>query len=269
MPVQHPFEFDKRNDMKRFDPAIVFGVLLLVGGGLALAQAFGLLENASSLFWGGLFLTAGAIFLSLLVGGHWWASFPGFTLAALGALILLPQPLQDAYGGAIFLGGISLSFWYVYFTSRLERWWAVIPGGVLAALAVMIVATRQFEQFGPMIFLGGIGMAFFILYLTDRAERWWALIPAGVLITLAGTTVAADRYGDFKSGGFFFLGLAATFLMVAVFAGMRWAYWPALALGVMGFLGLASLFQLANYIWALVLIGAGAFVILQYFRRRD
>ncbi len=76
--------------MKRFDPNIVFGFLLLVGGGLALAQALGYLENAPGIFWGGLFLAIGLIFLTLLLGGHWWSAFPGFTLVALGALILLP-----------------------------------------------------------------------------------------------------------------------------------------------------------------------------------
>ncbi len=250
--------------MKRFDPGIVLGVLLLVGGGLALAQALGYLNNASGYFWGGLFLAAGLAFLTMLFGGHWWSAFPGFTLAALGVLILLPEPLQE-FGGSVFLGGIGLSFWYVYFTARTERWWAVIPAGVLTALAVMILATQQFEEFGGMIFLGGIGLSFFIVYLTDRAERWWALIPAGVLTTLAGMTVAADQFGGFQSAGFFFSGLAITFLLVAVLAGMKWAYWPALALGVMGVLGIASLLQFANYLWAVVLIAAGGFVLFRYF----
>ena len=75
--------------MKRFDPNIVFGFLLLVGGGLALAQTMGYLENATGLFWGGTFLAIGLVFLTLLFGGHWWAAFPGFTLVGLGALILL------------------------------------------------------------------------------------------------------------------------------------------------------------------------------------
>lgn len=255
--------------MKRFDPAIVFGLLLVVGGGLALAQALGYLENASALFWGGLFVGVSAVFLILLFSGHWWAVIPALTLGSLGLLILLPQSVQNNYGGAVFLGGIGLSFWYVYFSSRSERWWAVIPAGVLSALAVMIVVAGRFEQFGPMIFLGGVGFAFFMLYLTDRRERWWALIPGGVLTTLGGMTLAADRYGDFQSGGFFFLGLSATFLLVAVLAGMRWAYWPALVLGIMGLLGVASLFQFANYFWAAVLIAAGGFVILRTFRRNN
>ena len=253
--------------MKRFDPRIVFGFLLLLGGGLALAQAMGYLKDASDIFWGGLFLAVGLVFLTLLLGGHWWSAFPGFTLVALGTLILLPKSL-DEFGGAIFLGGIGLSFWYVYFTSRIERWWAIIPACVLTALAVMIVASARYEDLGGAIFLGGIGLAFLIVFLTDRAERWWALIPAGVLATLAGVTIAAERFGEFQTAGFFFFGLAITFLLVALLAGMRWAYWPALALGIMGLLGIASLLEFANYLWAVVMIAAGGFMLFRYFTNR-
>ncbi len=253
--------------MKRFDPRIILGVLLIAGGGLALAQTMGYLENASDLFWGGIFLAAGLAFLSLLLGGHWWAAFPGFTLAALGVLILLPDSLEDL-GGAIFLGGIALSFWYVYMTSRVERWWAIIPGGVLTALALLILASEYFDEYSGAIVLGGIGVTFFIVYLTSPAERWWALIPGGVLSTLAGMTIAAERFGEFQTAGFFFLGLAATFLLVALLARMQWAYWPALALGIMGFLGIASLMDFANYIWAAALIAAGMFLLFRYFSKR-
>ncbi len=253
--------------MKRFDPRIVFGFLLLVGGVLALAQTMGYLENTSDIFWGGLFLAVGLVFLTLLFGGHWWSAFPGFTLVALGTLILLPKSL-DEFGGAIFLGGIGLSFWYVYFSSRVERWWAIIPACVLTALAVMTIASARYEDIGGAIFLGGIGLAFLIVFLTDRAERWWALIPAGVLVTLAGVTIAAERFGEFQTAGFFFFGLAVTFLLVALLAGMRWAYWPAFALGIMGLLGIASLLEFANYLWAVVLIAAGGFMLFRYFTNR-
>lgn len=253
--------------MKRFDPRVVLGFLLILGGGLALAQSMGYLENATKFFWGGVFLFGGLAFLSLLFGGNWWAAFPGFTLAALGVLILLPDELEEL-GGAVFLGGIALSFWYVYFTDRSDRWWAIIPGGVLTALSLLILASAYFDEYSGAIVLGGIGLTFFIVYLTSPAERWWALIPGGVLATLAGMTVAADRFGEFETAGFFFLGLALTFLLVAVLARMKWAYWPALVLGIMGLLGLASLLDYANYIWAVALIAVGGFMIVRYFTRR-
>lgn len=251
--------------MKRLDPRIIFGLLLLAGGGLALARQMGYLENSTNIFWGAVFLAAGLSFFLLIFGGHWWASFPAFPLMALGAIILLPDSL-DEFGGALFLGGIALSFWYVYFSARVERWWAVIPAGVLTALAVMILVAQYFEEWGGAVFLGGIGLAFFGVYLTDRVERWWALIPGGVLATLAAVTVAAQRiHNDFQTAGIFFLGLALTFLLVAALANMRWAYIPAVVLAVMGAFGMASLLNVVNYVYAAAFIAGGAFLLYKYF----
>lgn len=254
--------------MKKFDPRIMFGFLLLAGGGLALAQQMGYLEETTNIFWGGVFLATGLSFLFLLFGGNWWAAFPAFPLLGLGILILLPKSLED-FGGALFLGSIALSFWWVYFAARVERWWAIIPAGVLTALAVMVVVAAWFEEFGGAIFLGGIGLAFFATYLTDRTERWWALIPGGVLVTLAGVTIAAERLpNEFQTAGIFFLGLALTFLLVAVLANMKWAYWPALVLGIMGALGMASLLELANYFYGIAFIAGGGFLLYKYYSNR-
>jgi hypothetical protein len=41
-----------------------------------------------------------------------------------------------------------------------------------------------------------------------------------------------------------------------------------LVLGIMGFLGIASLLDIANYLWAVVLIGAGGFMLIRYFTNR-
>jgi hypothetical protein len=203
--------------MKRFDPRMVIGFVLLIAGGLALAQTMGFLRHASEVFWGGLFLALGLVFLTLVPGGHWWGVFPGFTLAAVGVLILLPDSMKDI-GGAVVLGGIGVAFW--------------------------------------------------IAYLTSRVERWWAIIPAGVLTTLAFVTLVAERVGGFETAGVFFLGLAFTFLLVAWLVGMRWAYWPALGLLVMGLLGIASLLEYTNYIWGVILLAAGAVLLFRYFLNR-
>lgn len=202
--------------MRRFDYRVVLGLVLLLGGGLLLLQTMGYLKNASDFFWGVVFLIAGAVFLSLLFAGEWWAAFPGTTLLALGVVSLFGDQLGD-FSGMVFLGGVALAFWLVYFLDR---------------------------------------------------QRWWALIPAGVLSTLAVVTVLPDRLGAFGTGGVFFLGLAFTFLLVALAAGLRWAFYPAAALGVMGVLATLSLANLANYVWAVVLIALGGFLVFQYFRSR-
>lgn len=206
--------------MKRFDPRIVIGTILIVAGGLGFLQAFGILRDASDVFWGLVFLAGGGIFLFMFAGGfasgQWWAVIPGLVLAGIGVLILLPDSL-DNLGGSVFLGAIGLSFWLVYMTGR-DRWWAIIPGGVLFTLAVVSA-------------------------LPDRL--------------LGGT----------DSGGIFFLGLALTFLLVAILAEMSWAYWPAGALGFFGvFLFFQSQIYLLSYVAAAALIGAGIFIILRSLR---
>lgn len=206
--------------MKRFDPRIVIGTLLIVAGGLGFLQAFGFLRNASDVFWGLVFLVAGGVFLYMFAGGsasgQWWAVIPGLVLAGIGVLILLPDSL-DNLGGGVFLGAIGLSFWLIYFSGR---------------------------------------------------ERWWAIIPGGVLFTLALVTILPERlFGGTDSGGVFFLGLATTFLLVAILADMQWAFWPAGALGVFGvFLFFQSQVYLLSYLAAAVLIGAGLFIILRSLR---
>jgi hypothetical protein len=206
--------------MKRFDPRIVIGTLLIVAGTLGFLEAFGFLRDASDIFWGLVFLAAGGIFLYMFAGGfasgQWWAVIPGLVLAGIGVLILLPDSLDDL-GGAVFLGAIGLSFWLVYFSGR-ERWWAIIPGGVLLTLAVV-------------------------------------------------SAIPSNLFGGTDSGGVFFLGLATTFLLVAILANMQWAYWPAGALGVFGvFLFFQSQIYLLSYVAAAALIGAGIFIILRSLR---
>jgi len=206
--------------MKRFDPRIVIGTLLVLAGALGFLQAFGFLQNASDLFWGIVFLAAGALFLfvfaSSFASGGWWAAFPGFVLAGIGVLILLPDALEDI-GGGLFLGALGLSFWMVYLTGR---------------------------------------------------DKWWAIIPGGILFTLAGVAILSDSVlGGTDTGGVFFLGLAVTFLLVAILADIRWAYWPAGVLVVLGiFLFFQSQVYLFSYIAAAALIGAGVYIILRSMR---
>lgn len=201
--------------MKRIDFRIILGSMLILAGGLGILQAFGWLEDASDVFWGAMFLLAGAAFLVVFAGGQWWGVIPGLVLGGIGVLILLPESLDD-FSGSVFLAAIGLSFWVVYLAGR-ERWWAIIPGGVLLTLSIV------------------------------------AGLPDGV--------------DAMFSGGIFFIGLAFTFLLVALLTGMTWAYWPAGALAVLGvLLFIPSQIYLATYLGAGALILAGGFMIWRSFR---
>ena len=192
----------------------------------------------------------------------------GLALILLGGLFVLQtmgllQNVGETFIGAAFLIG-GLLFLVAFFTGS---WWAAIPGCVLAGIGVLILLPASLEQFGGAVFLGGVGLAFWLVYIPARRERWWALIPAGVLTTLAFVSFAPKLIGDTATGGVFFLGLALTFLLVALLADMPWAYYPAGALGVLGFLLVLSMESFANYIWAAALILAGGYLIFRYFKR--
>ncbi|HET9590527.1 MAG TPA: hypothetical protein VFO91_17200 [Anaerolineales bacterium] len=170
--------------MRRFDPRLLLGVLLVLGGLLSLLDAMGIISNAGGIFWGLIFAAGGAVFLYILLTdpNNWWAAFPAFTLFGLAASSFLPDSL-DAYGGLVFFLGISLGFWWVYFTHP-EHWWAIIPGGVLLTLGIVSVLDELFAgDTGGGVFFLGLGLAFVLVaILPGGRERSWALIPGTILL---------------------------------------------------------------------------------------
>ena len=105
--------------------------------------------------------------------------------------------------------------------------------------------------------------------MLDR-DKWWAIIPGGVLVTLAAVA-GLERGTDIQTGGIFFLGLGATFILVALAPNphgqMRWAFIPAAVLLILGLLLFVG-FHGHHYIWPLSLISAGLFLLVRAFRRR-
>lgn len=155
-------------------------------------------------------------------------------------------------GGLIFLG---------VFAANREHWWAIIPGFTLLGLAVLIGFGDRLQALGGALFLGAIGLSFWVIYAVRR-QFWWAVIPGGTLLTLAVVAGLTERVPGTASGGIFFLGLAATFLLVYLLSSppgqMKWALIPAGVLGVMGVLLILSLGTIINYVWAIALILGGA-----------
>ena len=187
--------------MKRFDVRTVNtvgAILLIIVGILLLLQNFGILGGVVALIWSLIFAAGGLIFLYMFLTNraNWWAIIPGFTLLGLAALITLDQFLPrvgDALGGTIFLGGIGLAFWVIYFLNR-EHWWAVIPGGVMFTVALIAGLDAVFEgaETGGVLFLG-LGLTFGLLSLlpTPQGRMRWALIPAAVLLVMGLLITAA------------------------------------------------------------------------------
>jgi hypothetical protein len=173
-------------NMRRYDPRLWLGILLVLGGLLSLLDATGIISNGGGIFWGLILGAGGLIFLYMLINNreNWWAAFPAFTLLGLAASSFLPKSLS-AYDGLVFFAGISLGFWWVYFTSN-DRWWAIIPAGVLLTLGIVSSVDKAAGDMatGGLFFLG-LGLTFILVAVLPGGNgRSWALIPGTVLLLL-------------------------------------------------------------------------------------
>lgn len=174
---------------------------------------------------------------------------------------------------ALLFGTIGVVFLAVFFSNR-ENWWALIPGFTLIGLGILAgeVLPPQYEDLGGAIFLGMIGVSFLTIYLTQR-EQWWAIIPGGVLVSLAAVVVASNLFSGEAAGGILFIGIALTFLVLYFrpVSGERmdWALWPAGITGVMGLFILAGAVDIMRFVWPLILIAVGGWVLLRGLRTKN
>jgi len=176
--------------MKRFEVPVIGGILLIAAGILFLLQNLNIIGPDIALVWAFLFVAGGAIFLYVFLANRtqWWAVIPGFALLGIGALIAISQlaPGLEAWGGALFLGGLGAAFWVVYLTNR-EYWWAVIPGGVLITLALVAGLSSLLEGIDVSgVFFLGLAATFGLLSFirTPEGRLKWALIPAIVMLVM-------------------------------------------------------------------------------------
>ena len=186
--------------MKDMQWRVVAGIMLVVIGALLLLQTFDVLGFLWDVVWTILLVVGGAGFLFIYVTQpkNWWAVIPGMALLGLGATVGLGiVGLDNLLGGSAFLGALSVAFWLVYLRER-QHWWAIIPGGVLATLAVVagmddIIPWIETEG----LFFLGLALTFALVYLLPglAGRQSWALIPAsvlfviGVIVTLATSSL--------------------------------------------------------------------------------
>jgi len=209
--------------MKRFDVRSVGAILLIVVGILLLLQNLGILGGVVALIWSLIFGAGGAVFLYVFLTNRtqWWAIIPGFALLGLAALIALDEffpRVGDTLGGMIVLGGIGLAFWVIYFQKR-EYWWAIIPGGVLVTLALIVGLESVFEgdEMAGILFLG-LGLTFGVLYFlpTPQGRMKWAIFPAAILLVM-GLLFTVAAIGAFQYLGALALILVGLYFLFRVF----------------------------------------------------
>jgi hypothetical protein len=192
----------------------------------------------------------------------------GGILLVLGGVLLLLQKLIPGFLTFENMPEIYVAagFWiaalvFMFFLLRGE-WWAAIPGLTLAGIGTLIAFSEQLGDWGGSVVVGSIGLAFLVVYLARR-DYWWALIPGGVLVSIAlGIGIPNGM------PAVFFLGLGATFALVALLGKQKWGWWPAGILAAMGVIFLTPLVGMWDYIQAIALILGGLVLIYFVFRKR-
>ena len=189
---------------------------ILWGGALLLVGVFLLLVNQHALdpyapTWqyvvAALCGLGGIAFLILFVRDvvHWWPIIPAFTLLTVGVIIFLTTQTAAVVGevlGSILFFGIALAFAVIFLLDR-NRWWAIIPMGVL----LLVSATTALSTFqvspgviSATLFIG-MGFVFLLVYLLGphKREVWWALVPATALVAFGlFTFVFSKATGDLQ-----------------------------------------------------------------------
>jgi hypothetical protein len=158
---------------------ILLGVFLL----LITTDVIDISFNASWLF-GFLFFLAFIFFMGIYFSmrrEQFWPLIPGIIMLGLSLLILSEEiSLRGPIGAGLFMLFIGLSFLTVY-VFHSEHWWAVIPGGMVGSVSLVIF-------FGDLLGVGlmflGMGVTFIALYfilLGTEDKHWWPLIPGSIL----------------------------------------------------------------------------------------
>lgn len=174
-------------------------MLLIGGGALLLLFEFGLLAPYSPLvqfILSGAFVLAAVIFFGTFARtpADWWRVIPGWTLLGLAVVLVLSTLAVDQrWLGATVFFGLAAAFTHVYLLDRGSRWWALIPGGFLLVLGLVIGVSAWVSSINVLALLlfGGLGAVFFLLFLL-HPRQWWTVIPGGVLLVFAALIAAPE-----------------------------------------------------------------------------
>ncbi|HEU0293807.1 MAG TPA: hypothetical protein VFR47_13790 [Anaerolineales bacterium] len=232
--------------------SLFWGILLIGGGAVALAQQFGYLDQLPESAWMWVFaLVSLAAFLSYALSGwrEWGWLFPAGVFGGLAVTIgLATNNVDNAAVGSPLFFGLLIPFVAAYLTDRSKNWWALIPGGVMLFLAMttLLVDNVGGEWVGSL-FLFLIGLSFLVVYLNNRT-RLWALLVAYIMGVLSLAPAMASGGGDTAAyfGSVFLFAVALPFFILYFRSAEYW--WAIIPAGVMTVLALIAGAAIAGWI---------------------
>lgn len=227
--------------MKQKRNNLIWGIALILFGGVYLLENLGLIPELAPTVWGVVFAGVSLVCLVIYLTSGWqeWGwLFPTFIPAGLAAVIFLGESgIEGFWIGALFMASMALPFWLIFLINR-ENWWALIPGWVLTVLTAVILLSESVagETLGALVMMG-IGLPFLIVFLLNRSH-WWAIIPAVILCGI-GLTLLVNVRPDEWLGAVILFVIGLPFFFVYYRKPEQW--WAIIPAGVMTALGIIVL----------------------------
>lgn len=231
--------------------SLFWGILLIGGGALALANQLGYIDELSPTLWMFVFAAISVFALvSYATSGwtQWGWLFPAGVFGGLAVTIaLLEAGVDNAAIGSPLFFGLLIPFAAAYLTDRTRNWWALIPGGIMLflALTTLLVDNAGGEWVGA-VFLLLLALTFLFVYLNDRT-RIWALIVAYVfgVLSLAPMLAAGGSMAAYF-GSVIMFAIALPFFIVYFRSPENW--WAIIPAGVLSVIGVVAALAIAGVI---------------------
>ena len=168
--------------------SMIWGLALIIAGGIFLAQNMGYIPQIANQAW--IFIFGGLsvlFFASYFFAGvrQWGWLFPATITAGLAITIALSSAGHTrSYVGAPVLASMTVPFLVAFLVDTRKNWWALIPTWMLGMITIVTIIAdiARGEVIGTLVLLS-IAAPFLVVYLMDRAKKW-ALIPAFVLTAI-------------------------------------------------------------------------------------
>ncbi|MBD3288639.1 hypothetical protein GF337_07555 [candidate division KSB1 bacterium] len=184
--------------MKQFKKDLIIGVLIIIVGLFSLLINIDVLDIKidSAMVTVFIFIAGFLFFMGMYLYQNrkeFWPLIPAFALLGIAILILFNEiGLSHKIGAGFLMIFIGLGFIMTYLFHR-ENWWALIPGGIMASISMVI-----FFQgiLGVGLMFVGMGGVFFALYPVLKKEgenSWWTVIPGSILSLLGILFLLFDK----------------------------------------------------------------------------
>ena len=223
--------------------SLIWGIVLILAGGLFFAENLGWFGEISLSVWTLIFgFISLLFFVTYFVNGvkEWGWLFPACIFGGLSVtMVLVNTGFDEASIGAPILIAVGLPFLAAYLIDRCSNWWALIPMWVMAVLSTIVfIADRVAGEVIGSLFLWSVGLPFLVVYLMNRS-RTWALIPAFVLLVIGAIPLLALQASGNVIGAFMMIAISLPFWIIVVVRSQNW--WALIPAGIMTTLGLVAL----------------------------